>query len=137
MQERSFAHRSEEEFARILDFYGIRWEYEPRTFALEGSVDGSRSGFTPDFHLPDFDLWVELTTLRRALMRQKRRKVRAFVARYPELRVKLLGSDDIRALMVKYGRVGAASLGSRGCNTPPRRRAARRAARIESRRVAA
>jgi hypothetical protein len=26
-----FAHRSEEEFSKILDFYRIKWEYEPMT----------------------------------------------------------------------------------------------------------
>jgi hypoxanthine phosphoribosyltransferase len=29
-----FAHESEVEFARILDFYGITWIYEPRSFPL-------------------------------------------------------------------------------------------------------
>ena len=29
-----FAHESEEEFARLLDFYGVAWQYEPRTFTL-------------------------------------------------------------------------------------------------------
>ena len=86
-------------------------------------------GFTPDFHLPDLALWVELTTLRRSLMRQKRKKVRAFAARYPHLRMKLLGSNDLLALMVKYGRRDVATIGAGGSNTPPRRRAARRRAR--------
>ena len=35
-----FAHESEEEFARLLDFYGVRWQYEPRTFPLRQDDDG-------------------------------------------------------------------------------------------------
>ena len=30
-----FANDSEKEFAKILDFYRIRWQYEPKTFPLE------------------------------------------------------------------------------------------------------
>ena len=125
---RPFAHQSEAEFARILDFYGVRWEYEPTTFALHGAEVESGRGFTPDFYLPDLDLWVELTTLRRSLMRQKRRKVRDFASRYPHVRLKLLGAHDLLALMIKYGRAGVATIGAAGSNTPPRRRAARRGA---------
>jgi hypothetical protein len=125
---RPFAHQSEAEFARILDFYGVRWEYEPTTFALHGDGVEPRGGFTPDFYLP-----VELTTLRRSLMRQKRRKVRDFASRFPHLRLKLLGVHDLSSLMVKYGRPQAATIGSAGSNTPPRRRAARRTARRLSR----
>jgi hypothetical protein len=126
---RPFAHQSEAEFARILDFYGVQWEYEPRTFALRGEGVEPERGFTPDFYLPELDLWVELTTLRRPLMRQKRRKVRDFASRYPHVRLKLLGAHDLLSLMVKYGRTAASTVGAAGSNTPPRRRAARRAAR--------
>ncbi|MFZ9609045.1 MAG: cytidylate kinase-like family protein, partial [Candidatus Limnocylindrus sp.] len=81
---RPFAHRSEAEFAQILDFYGVRWEYEATTFPLTHHTDGRvASRFAPDFYLPDMNLWVELTTIRQALMRQKRRKLRRFTALYP------------------------------------------------------
>lgn len=36
----TFANTSEEAFAKILDFYWIRWEYEPRTFQLEWDEEG-------------------------------------------------------------------------------------------------
>ena len=36
----AFAHPSESEFAHILDFYGLRWVYEPRSFPLRW--DGER-----------------------------------------------------------------------------------------------
>ena len=123
---RPFAHRSEAEFAEILDFYGIRWEYEATAFPLTHHTDGRvASRFAPDFYLPDVDLWVEITTIRQALMRQKRRKLRRFVALYPDLRIKLLGASDIKALMWKYQRSARGVVGPSGSTTPPRRRSER------------
>jgi hypothetical protein len=120
---RPFAHRSEAEFAQILDFYGIRWEYEATTFPLAHHADGRVAArFAPDFYLPDINLWVELTTIRQALMRQKRRKLRRFTALYPELRIKLLGASDIKALMWKYQRSAHGVVGPSGSATPPRTR---------------
>jgi hypothetical protein len=100
----SFAHPIEAEFARILDFYHVRWEYEPRTFPLEWGPDGLvKRCFTPDFYLPDQDLFVELTTLNPRLMHRKNRKLRKLRELYPEVRVKLFSLRDVRALMLKYG----------------------------------
>ena len=48
----SFAHPSEVEFARILDFYGVRWLYEPRSFPLRWVGTRAVELFTPDFYLP-------------------------------------------------------------------------------------
>ena len=119
----TFAHRSEAEFAEILDFYGIRWEYEATAFPLTHHTDGRvASRFAPDFYLPDVNLWVEITTIRQALMRQKRRKLRRFAALYPDLRIKLLGASDIKALMWKYRRSARGVVGPSGSTTPPRRR---------------
>lgn len=120
---RPFAHRSEAEFAQILDFYGIRWEYEATIFPLTHDTDGRvASRFAPDFYLPDVNLWVELTTIRQALMRQKRRKLRRFTALYPDLRIKLLGASDIKALMWKYQRSARGVVGPSGSTTPSRKR---------------
>ncbi|GFP33308.1 hypoxanthine phosphoribosyltransferase [Candidatus Hakubella thermalkaliphila] len=50
----SFAHKSEAEFAKILDFYRIEWEYEPKSFAIEWDEQGKVTRwFTPDFYLPE------------------------------------------------------------------------------------
>ena len=118
-----FAHQSEAEFAEILDFYGIRWEYEATAFPLTHHTDGRvASRFAPDFYLPDVNFWVEITTIRQALMRQKRRKLRRFTALYPDLRIKLLGASDIKALMWKYQRSARGVIGPSGSTTPPRRR---------------
>src|SRR5262249_7831229 len=54
-----FAHNSERQFAKLLDFYSIVWEYEPRTFILENDRDGRPvQAFTPDFYLPAYDLYI-------------------------------------------------------------------------------
>ena len=98
-----FQHPSESEFARLLDFYGIRWEYEPRTFTLETNDDGSiRSAFSPDFYLPDQDLYVELTTQSARLNNLKNRKVRTLQELYPDINIKLLNRRDLRSLAIKY-----------------------------------
>jgi len=99
-----FAHESEEEFARLLDFYGIRWEYEPRSFALERDDAGRvLESFSPDFYLPDFDLYIELTTLKQSLVTRKNRKVRRLRELYPDVRLKIFYGRDYRSLLVKYG----------------------------------
>src|SRR5437879_13089494 len=101
----AFAHPSEEEIARLLDFYGVRWEYEPRTFPLEWADDGrSTMSFTPDFYLPDFDLYLEVTTIKPSLSNRKNRKIRRLRELHPEINVKLFSLRDVEALMAKYGR---------------------------------
>ncbi len=100
----SFAHESEREFAAILDYYQIRWEYEPRTFPLRWDANGNPiESFTPDFYLVDQGLFVELTTLKQKLVTKKNRKLRLLRALYPDVRIKLFYSRDLKNLMVKYG----------------------------------
>jgi hypothetical protein len=101
----AFAHASEAEMARILDFYQVRWEYEPHTFPILWNLDGAVvESFSPDFWLPDLDLYLEMTTLRQKLVRKKNRKLRRVLELYPDLRVKLFYARDFRALMLKYGK---------------------------------
>lgn len=100
----AFAHPIEEVFSRILDFYGLQWEYEPRTFPLEWDEQGNvLEAFTPDFYLPQQDLYIELTTLRPKLATHKNRKLRRIKELYPEINIKLYKRSEIRNLMVKYG----------------------------------
>ena len=92
--------------SRILDFYGVRWEYEPHTFPILWNLDGAVvESFAPDFFLPDLDIYLELTTLRQKLVRKKNRKLRRLRELYPDLRIKLFYARDFRALMLKYGRL--------------------------------
>jgi len=108
--ETRFAHASEAELARILDYYGVRWQYEPRTFPIMWALDGKVvESFSPDFYLPDLNVYVELTTLKQSLVRRKNRKLRRLRELYPDIRVKLFYGKDFRALMLKYGRFDLAS----------------------------
>jgi hypothetical protein len=101
-----FAHASEAEMARILDFYAVRWEYEPHTFPILWNLDGDVvESFSPDFYLPDLDLYLEMTTLRQKLVRKKNRKLRRLRELYPGIRIKLFYARDFRALMLKYGKL--------------------------------
>ena len=57
-----FASPAELECAKVLDYYGVAWEYEPRTFVLERDEAGRViEAFTPDFYLCEQDLYVEIT----------------------------------------------------------------------------
>ncbi len=98
-----FAHVSEEEVARILDFYAVAWQYEPRSFPLREEDGRVVEAFTPDFYLPDLDLYIELTTLKQSLVTEKHRKLRHLQERYPDVQVKLLHRFDYLSLLAKYG----------------------------------
>ncbi len=99
----AFAHQSEQMFADLLDFYGVRWEYEPTTFVLVADDAGRPLvGFTPDFYLPDHDVFIELTTMRQPLVTRKNRKIRAFRERYPDRALTVLYTRELARLHGKY-----------------------------------
>ena len=98
-----FAHASERQFAQLLDFYQIEWDYEPTSFDIEWDESGEvTQRFTPDFYLPDFDLYIEITTLNQKLVTKKNRKVRQLRQRYPEVRCKIFYQRDYLSLVSKY-----------------------------------
>jgi hypoxanthine phosphoribosyltransferase len=99
----SFAHPSEEDFAKLLDFYCIEWLYEPRSFPLRWQGDKIAEMFTPDFYLPELDLYVELTTLKQHLVTEKNRKLRQLRELYPDVNIRLLNKSDFLKLLAKYG----------------------------------
>ena len=100
----SFQHEAERMVAALLDFYRVPWRYEPTTFVFARNDRGEpTSAFTPDFHLPDEDLYLEVTTMKPSLVRRKRRKLRLLAEAYPDVRCKLLYQHDVQALLDKYG----------------------------------
>ena len=100
----SFAHESERQFARLLDFYEIPWEYEPRSFPIEFDDAGEPAKyFTPDFYLPDEDRFIEITTMNQKLVTKKNRKVRLLREHHPDVQCKVLYQRDYLNLLVKYG----------------------------------
>ncbi|WP_324715723.1 hypothetical protein U7230_10110 [Carboxydochorda subterranea] len=112
----AFAHPSEEEFARMLDFYQVRWEYEPITFPLEWDEQGRiTSAFTPDFYLPEYQLYVELTTMKQSLVTRKNRKLRLLKQLYPDVNIKIFYGRDFERLLHKFGKEPLAQAAA----TPP------------------
>ena len=94
-----FASPAELECAKVLDYYGVPWQYEPTTFVLETGADGRVvEAFTPDFYLPEQDLYVELTVMKQSLVTRKNRKLRKLRTRYPDVRVKLFYKRDLERL---------------------------------------
>ena len=100
----NFAHNSERQFALLLDFYGLPWDYEPRSFAIEHDEAGDPvKFFTPDFYLPDEDLFIEITTMNQKLVTKKNRKVRRLLELHEEINCKILYQRDYLHLVIKYG----------------------------------
>ena len=98
-----FVNPAELECAKVLDYYGVPWEYEPRTFVLEQDDDGrTKEAFTPDFFLPEQNLYLEITVMKQRLVTRKNRKLRKLRERYPEVRVKLFYKRDIERLAQRY-----------------------------------
>jgi hypothetical protein len=120
----TFAHNSERQFARLLDFYRVEWEYEPTAFPIEWDAAGQPlQHFRPDFYLPGFCLYIEITTLNQRLVTKKNRKVRRLRELYPDVRIKVLYQRDYLSLLAKYGleppsQMAATTAGARGPVAP-------------------
>jgi cytidylate kinase len=104
LRRHEFVHPSEQIFANLLDFYRIAWEYEPRSFPIQWDKDGKvLESFTPDFYLPEFDLYVELTTMKQSLVTKKNRKVKLLRTIYPQVNIQVFYEKDFQNLIFKYG----------------------------------
>jgi hypoxanthine phosphoribosyltransferase len=98
-----FAHPAEADFASFLDFYRIRWQYEPRSFPLRWRDGRIAEMFTPDFYLPEQDLFVELTTMKQSLVTRKNRKIRRLRELYPNVNVVLVNRKAFHELLARFG----------------------------------
>src|ERR671929_600904 len=99
-----FASPAELECAKVLDYYDVGWEYEPRTFVLEEDEGGRvTEAFTPDFYLPEQDVYLEITVMQQRLVTRKNRKLRKLRERYPHVNVKLFYRRDIERLAQRFG----------------------------------
>ena len=98
-----FANDVEVECAKLLDYYRVPWDYEPRTFVLEQAEDGTIvEAFKPDFYLPEQDLYLEVTVMKQSLVTRKNRKLRKLRELYPDVKVKLFYKRDIQRLAERY-----------------------------------
>ena len=92
----TFAHASEAELAKLFDFYQLSWEYEPRSFPIAWNERGNPvEFFTPDFYLPEYDLYIELTVAKPVRNTRKNRKLRLVRAHHPNINVKLFTRRDV------------------------------------------
>jgi hypothetical protein len=99
-----FAHPSERLFAALLDLYEVRWEYEPVEFSLRWDANGSPvAGFRPDFWLPEWGSFIELTTAEQRLVTRKNAKVRRMRELYPEVPVLVVYQRHFLALLEAHG----------------------------------
>ena len=100
-----FANEAELECAKVLDYYGVPWLYEPRTFVLEDDEDGRvLEAFAPDFYLPGAGS-VPRDHGDEAVARhaEEPQAAQAASERYPDVNIKLFYKRDIERLGQRYG----------------------------------
>lgn len=103
-KEIEFVHKSEKDFAEILNMYNIKWKYEPTEFPLEWDAEGNIVlGFKPDFYLPDFDTYIELTTMKQKYVTEKNKKVKLLKELYPDISVNIVYKKDYHKLLRRFG----------------------------------
>ncbi len=99
-----FKHPAEAEFARILDMYGIEWQYEPRTFPVKWDAEGNVTmAFSPDFYLTKFDTYIEITTMDQKYVTTKNKKVKRLRALYPYININIVYKKDFHTLLKRFG----------------------------------
>jgi hypothetical protein len=97
-----FAHPVERALAGVFDRFGIEWCYEPRTFVLERREGQVVEACTPDFYLPDLDMYVECTCMDQRLVTRKNRKYRKLRERFGVV-VEIMYRRDLIRLGSRHG----------------------------------
>ncbi|MGI6085514.1 MAG: cytidylate kinase family protein [Acetivibrionales bacterium] len=99
-----FKHPAEEEFANILNMYGIAWEYEPKTFPVKWDAEGNViMAISPDFYLAKFDTYIEITTMDQKYVTTKNKKVKLMRELYPDVNVNIVYKKDFYSLLERFG----------------------------------
>ena len=99
----TFAHTSEFEFSELLNLYNIEWIYEPTSYPLKWGSDGSiKMMFKPDFYLPVYNLYIEITTMNQKLVTKKNKKLKLAKRLYPGVRFKIIYEFQYIELLKKY-----------------------------------
>ena len=89
-----FAHYSEKIFSEHLDLFNIQWIYEPISFPLKWGSGAIKMMFTPDFYLPELDVYVEITTMNQNLITKKQKKIKLANKLYPNYNFKLINESQ-------------------------------------------
>jgi bifunctional protein TilS/HprT len=90
---------AEFDVAHALDRALVAWHYEPTRFVISRHADGrEREACAPDFYLPALDRYLEISSGSPRRLNRKRAKLRRLAEAHPDVRVELLGADEIREL---------------------------------------
>ena len=88
--------------------YHIEWKYEPKTFPVEWDSEGNVTlAFSPDFYLPRFDTYLELTTMNQKYVTKKNRKLKKVKELYPGTNIKIVYKKDFLELAERLRGFGA------------------------------
>ena len=59
--------------------------------------------FFPDFYLPEFDTYIELTTMKQKYVTEKNKKVKLLQELYPDINVNIVYKKDYHKLLKRFG----------------------------------
>ena len=99
----AFKNETEEEFAKILSLYNIEFPVE---WDAEGNVT---MAISPDFYLPKFNLYLELTTMDQRYVTKKNKKMRLVKELYPGTNIRIVYKKDFNELVDRlkmFGGIG-------------------------------
>lgn len=88
-----FYSRWEANFARLMNFLNIKWEYAPKIFDL-----GTQK-YTPDFYLPEVNIFIEVKNFMWKYSEIRDKKFRRL---YPNIKLQLLLKEDYLKLQNTY-----------------------------------
>jgi hypothetical protein len=84
----------EANFARILNYVGKRWSYEPRSFALSETLS-----YTPDFYVEDDDVYYEL---KGRMNERSKEQLRLMSELYPNVTIVVIDGEAYNDLRKEY-----------------------------------
>lgn len=93
-----FRSRWEANFARVLNYLNVKWEYEVKTFRFK--YRGRMVSYIPDFYLPDFNCYVEVKGY---LDRRSKLKLLLMNDNYPDVELFLIDKKDYGVIKSDYG----------------------------------
>lgn len=89
----------EADFARVLNLVEVKYEYEPKTFELNDDDTGQVLHYTPDFYVPEINMFYEIKGWFHEL---DQKKVRLFQEQYPEYDFTLIHTTKFAELEMEY-----------------------------------
>jgi len=83
-----FRSRWEANYARMLNFLNISWEFEPRFFDI-----AETETYTPDFFIENYNIFVEIKGI---MNENTMRKFNMFVQKFPDIQIIFIGLKEYR-----------------------------------------